>query len=115
MNWNVLARTMERACMQRVVSPAARASHFCFGKSGQNHCAGHGGLADIVPAKLTSVLAYRAPARIRPSMASDMRVFPARSVVRLGAMQRRGEQLCFVDGHPWPAHRTLSPIRVSTP
>ena len=32
----------------KAVSRAARASHFCFGKSGQNHCAGHAGFGNVV-------------------------------------------------------------------
>jgi hypothetical protein len=51
--------------------------------------AGHAGFADVVSAQLPSVPADRAPARTRPSMASDMRALLARSAVRLGVVKRR--------------------------
>ena len=81
----------------------SRASYFCFGKSSQNHCAGHDDLADIASARSPLVLADRAPARTRPSLASDMRALLARSAARRGVMQRRGYR--FDDGHPWPCSK----------
>ncbi|MGH8124654.1 MAG: hypothetical protein ACREPK_02235, partial [Rhodanobacteraceae bacterium] len=75
-------------------APSHGAGHFCYGKSDQNHCAGHDGFADIVSAQLPLVLAERQPRRTRPSLASDMRRLLCRSAVRRGVMQRRGEKLC---------------------
>ncbi|MDE2272165.1 MAG: hypothetical protein KGJ94_09305 [Xanthomonadaceae bacterium] len=80
------------------VARVDRASHFCFGKNGQNHCAGHDGFADVVSAQLPLVLAARAPARTRPTLASNMRALLARSTARRGVMQRR--VFHFVTGHP---------------
>lgn len=110
---------------------ASRASHFCFGKSGQSRCAGHDGLNDIVSFKLPLTLADRAPARTtrhipaacssltlraafvvqigspcrfsRPSLVSNVRALLARSAARRGVMQRRWQ--CFDDGRPWPSSK----------
>ena len=79
-----------------------RAGDFFFGKSHQNHCAGHGGFGNVVLPKRPLVLAERQPRRTRPSVASDMRRLLCRSAARRGVAQRRVKQLHFAAGHPWP-------------
>ena len=50
----VRASSLSQTCKDRIGfrSPQRRACHFCFGKSGQNHCAGHAGFGNVMLPKL---------------------------------------------------------------
>jgi hypothetical protein len=54
-SWSIDINILLPRAFRNAISLATRASHFCYGKSGQNHCAGQVGFAGIVPAKLPLV------------------------------------------------------------
>ena len=68
-----------------MLSRAARASHFSFGKSNQNHlCRTLAGTMNL--SRYPALLAVGGPARTRTSLCSDIRAFPPPPAAMLGSL-----------------------------
>src|SRR5690348_10282958 len=86
-------------CLFRAV-PRTRVT-FLSGKVTKATRAGRDGLADIVSARLSLLLASHAPARTRTSVCSNRRALLARSASSLRHRDSAGKLTSA--GHPWPA------------